>query len=48
VQDAKVNFKDTSEILNSYIDEIDTSLNREKLKQLMNGIYIESINKDII
>jgi DNA repair exonuclease SbcCD nuclease subunit len=48
VQDDNISFEDTTQLLNSYVDEIDTSLDKNKLKNMINSIYIESVNKEIV
>ena len=48
VQDDNISFENTTELLNSYVDEIDTSLDKNKLKSMIHNIYIESVNKEIV
>jgi len=48
VQDGNISFEDTTQLLNSYVDEIDTSLDKPKLKSMIHNIYIESLNKEIV
>jgi DNA repair exonuclease SbcCD nuclease subunit len=48
VQDDNISFEDTTQLLNSYVDEIDTSLDKTKLKSMIHNIYIESVNKEIV
>ena len=48
VQDDNISFEDTTQLLNSYVDEIDTSLDKTKLKSMIHNIYIESLNKEIV
>ena len=40
--DDNVEVKDTLTLLNEYIDEVDLSVNKDKLKSLMRSLYIES------
>ena len=40
--DESLEVKDTLTLLNEYIDEVELSVNKEKLKSLMKSLYIES------
>jgi len=41
-EDTDVEIKDTLTLLNEYIDEVEISVDKNKLKQLMKSLYIES------
>ena len=41
-QDSELEIKDTLSLLNEYIDEVDMSVNKNNLKQIMRSLYIES------
>ena len=41
-EEENLEIKDTLTLLNEYIDEVELSVNKEKLKSLMKSLYIES------
>jgi len=47
VDDENISFEDTTNLLNTYIDSIDTQLDKEKIKNLVHNLYVESLNQDI-
>ena len=44
IEDAELETKDTMTLLNEYIDEVETSVDKTELKSLMRTLYIESCN----
>ena len=42
VQDQKVNVKDTQELLSGYVDEIETDLDKAKMKEILNSLFVEA------
>ena len=36
--------KDTKEILHQYIDSLDTTVDKQKVKSLVNELYFEALN----
>ena len=43
----EIEFQDTSELLNEYVDAVDTGLDRDRLKSIMQGLYVDALNRDI-
>jgi len=41
-EEVDIEIKDTLTLLNEYIDEVEISVDKHKLKQLMKTLYIES------
>ena len=37
-----VDIKDTTKLLSEYVDEIETEMNREKIKKMLNSLYVEA------
>lgn len=42
VEDHQIDLEDTGRLLHSYIDGIETSLNKERLKKMMNELFVEA------
>jgi DNA repair exonuclease SbcCD nuclease subunit len=42
VEDQQINLEDTGKLLHSYIDGVETSLNKERLKTMMQELYVEA------
>lgn len=40
--------KDTGELLNQYVDSIETDLNKEKIKQKLQSLYVEAQNMEVL
>jgi DNA repair exonuclease SbcCD nuclease subunit len=47
VNDEGISVEDTTELLNSYIDNVETDLDKDKIKGMMRGIYVEAQNMEI-
>jgi len=47
VDDEGISVEDTSELLNMYVENVETELDKEKIKGIMRGIYIEAQNMEI-
>lgn len=43
-----VQIEDTSELLDNYIEKVETDLDKDKLKSFMKTIYVEALNMEII
>lgn len=48
VEDDKVSVEDTTELLDSYIEAVDTDLDKDRLKNIMRGLYVEAQNSEIV
>ena len=48
VSDDGIEVEDTTVLLNSYIDNVDTDLDKEKIKNVMSSLYVESQNMDVL
>ena len=47
VDDEGISVEDTTELLDSYVDAVDTELDKEKMKGLMRGLYVEAQNMEL-
>lgn len=45
INDQDISLQDTKVLVESYIDAIDTTLDKNKLKILMNALYVEALNQ---
>jgi len=48
VQDDTVSVEDTTQLLDSYIEAVDTTLDKNKLKSLMRNLYVEASSMEIV
>jgi DNA repair exonuclease SbcCD nuclease subunit len=48
VSDDGISVEDTSELLNSYVDNVETDLDKEKIKGIMRGLYVEASNMELL
>ena len=48
VDDAKVSVEDTTQLLDTYIEAVETDLDKDRLKNLMRGLYVEASNLEIV
>ena len=48
VEDDKIMVETTTDLLNSYIDSVDTDLDKDKMKSIMNELFIVATNKEIV
>ena len=48
IDDDKVSVEDTTELLDTYIEAVETDLDKDKLKTLMRGLYVEASNLEIV
>ena len=44
----EINLEDTMDVLSNYIDSIETSADKEKIKQFMKSLYVEAINVEVV
>lgn len=47
VEDDGISVEDTTELLDSYVDAVETDLDKDKIKGLMRGLYVEAQNLEI-
>lgn len=45
--DENINLEDTFDVLTSYIDNIDTDADKDKIKNFLKGLYVEAINLEV-
>lgn len=48
VADEEINLSDTVTLLNSYVDAVDTDLDRDRIKRRLQELYVEAQNQDSI
>lgn len=48
VVDDNISVEDTTELLDSYVEAVDTELNKDRMKGLMRGLYVEAQNREIV
>ena len=48
VDDESVSVEDTTQMLDSYIDAVDTDLDKDTLKGLMRGLFVEAQSLEIV
>jgi hypothetical protein len=48
VDDDGISVEDTTELLDSYIDNVETDLDKDKIKTLMRGLYVEAQNMELV
>ena len=48
VEDSEISIEDTTTLLDSYVDAVDTELDKDRIKGLMRGLYVEAQNEEII
>ena len=48
VDDEKVSLEDTTELLDTYIEAVETDLDKDRLKNIMRGLYVEAQNMEIV
>jgi len=46
--DEQISVEDTTELLDSYIDNTNTDLEKDQLKELMKSVYVEALNQEIV
>lgn len=46
--DAEINLEDTLDVLNSYVDSVETDEDKEKVKRFMKSLYTEAINMEVV
>lgn len=46
--DETVNLEDTGSVLNTYVDSLETEVDKEKVKSFMKSLYTEALNKDVV
>lgn len=48
VMDESVSVEDTTELLDSYVDAVETDLDKDRMKGIMRGLYVEAQNQEIV
>lgn len=48
VDDESISVEDTTELLDSYIDAVDTELDKDRMKVFMREVYVEACNEEIV
>jgi len=48
VSDEEISVEDTTELLDTYVESVETDLDKERMKGLMRGLYIEAQNAEIL
>jgi len=48
VDDEKISLEDTTTLLDSYVDAVDTDLERDRIKSVMRELYVEAQNMEIV
>jgi len=46
--DESVSVEDTTTLLDSYVDNTETDLEKDRLKELMRSVYVEAMNEEIV
>lgn len=46
--DESVSVEDTTTLLDSYVDNTETDLQKDRLKELMRSVYVEAMNEEIV
>ena len=48
VNDDSISVEDTTQLLDSYVDAVETDLDKDKIKGLMRNLYVEASTLDIV
>jgi len=48
IDDENISVEDTTQLLDSYVDAVDTELDKERMKGFMRSIYVEACNEEIV
>lgn len=48
VSDDGISVEDTTDLLNSYVDNVETELDKDKIKGIMRGLYVEAQNMELV
>ncbi len=48
VDDSDISIEDTTTLLDSYVDAVETDLDKDRIKNMMRGLYVEAQNQEII
>lgn len=48
VEDAKVSVEDTEEMLDNYVDAVETDLDKDRMKGIMRTLFVEAQNAEIV
>lgn len=46
--DDEISVEDTTQLLDSYVDNSETDLEKDRLKELMRSVYVEAVNQEIV
>ena len=48
IEDSEVDVEDTQDMLNTYVDAVDTELSKDKIKDIVHGLYVEAQNMELM
>jgi len=48
LNDESINLEDTLSVLGNYVDNVETDLDKEKIKSYMRGLYTEAVNVEVV
>ena len=48
IQDEKISLEDTTELLDSYVEAVDTDLDKEHIKVKLRELYTEAQNLEVV
>ena len=48
VSDEEISVEDTTELLDTYVDSVETDLDKDKIKSLMRGLYVEAQDLELV
>ena len=48
VVDENISVEDTTELLDSYVEAVETELDKERMKGLMRSLYVEAQNSEVL
>ena len=48
VDDSDISIEDTTTLLDSYVDAVETDLDKDRIKNMMRGLYVEAQNQEVV
>jgi hypothetical protein len=48
IDDDSVVLETTTDLLNSYVEAVDTELDKDKIKNIMKTLYVQAVNEDVV
>ena len=48
VDDSEISIEDTTTLLDSYVDAVETDLDKDRIKNMMRGLYVEAQNQEVV